>query len=81
MTSSQPQQNQIFRATMGEFTTATLVALFIVFLAAAAHAQTFTALHKFAGGQDGANPQAGLTMDGGGNLYGTSYYGGNQAGR
>src|SRR5271165_4444068 len=56
------------------------VALLMIFLATQLHAQTFTVLHNFAGGQDGANPQAGLTMDGGGNLYGTSYYGGNQNG-
>ncbi|HEX3432259.1 MAG TPA: choice-of-anchor tandem repeat GloVer-containing protein [Rhizomicrobium sp.] len=34
-------------------------------------------LHSFAGGPgDGANPEAGVTMDAAGNLYGTSYDGG-----
>lgn len=35
-----------------------------------AQAQTFTVLHEFTGGSDGANPTVGLTMDRGGNLYG-----------
>jgi uncharacterized repeat protein (TIGR03803 family) len=35
-------------------------------------AQTYTVIHNFTGGQDGADPQTGLTMDGAGNLYGTS---------
>jgi uncharacterized repeat protein (TIGR03803 family) len=40
------------------------------------HAQTFTVLHNFKGGSDGANPEAGLVMDAKGNLYGTTYAGG-----
>lgn len=43
----------------------------------AAWAQTFTVLHTFTGGADGANPQDGLTMDGAGNLYGVAEFGGN----
>jgi uncharacterized repeat protein (TIGR03803 family) len=39
-------------------------------------AQTFSVLHKFRGGTDGAQPQAGLTRDAAGNLYGTTPYGG-----
>ncbi len=35
-------------------------------------AQTFTVLHSFTGGTDGAKPYAGLVMDQGGNLYGTA---------
>jgi hypothetical protein len=37
-----------------------------------AQAQTFTVLHTFTGGLDGANPHNGLTMDHAGNLYGTT---------
>lgn len=35
-------------------------------------AQTFQVIHNFTGGQDGAKPMAGLTMDNNGNLYGTT---------
>jgi uncharacterized repeat protein (TIGR03803 family) len=42
----------------------------------AAQAQTFTVLHNFTGKEDGATPKAGVTMDGAGNLYGTTYTGG-----
>jgi uncharacterized repeat protein (TIGR03803 family) len=37
---------------------------------------TETVLYSFAGGKDGAYPQAGLIMDGSGNFYGTTYSGG-----
>jgi uncharacterized repeat protein (TIGR03803 family) len=46
----------------------------------AAQAQTFSVIHNFSGGQDGATPMAGLTMDRAGNLYGTANYGGNAGG-
>jgi uncharacterized repeat protein (TIGR03803 family) len=35
-------------------------------------AQTFSVLHSFNGGSDGADPVAGLTIDAAGNLYGTA---------
>jgi len=41
-----------------------------------AQAQTFTVLHSFTGGADGALPSAGLTQDLAGNLYGTTTLGG-----
>src|SRR5208282_990992 len=40
-----------------------------------ARAQTLTVLHSF-GGSDGSQPYAGVTIDAGGNLYGTTEYGG-----
>jgi uncharacterized repeat protein (TIGR03803 family) len=54
-----------------------LVAFMLVgALALSARAQTFTVLHTFTGAQDGQTPYAGLTLDQGGNLYGTTsqYY-------
>jgi len=44
-----------------------------------AQAQTFQVLHNFTGGQDGAAPLDGLTIDRNGNLYGTASAGGHQA--
>ena len=35
----------------------------------------YTVIHNFTGGIDGAAPSAGLTMDGAGNLYGTTFVG------
>ncbi len=53
---------------------------FAAFAAAILHAQTYTVIHNFSGGQDGAMPMAGLTMDRAGNLYGTANFGGNTGG-
>jgi len=39
-------------------------------------AQTYHVIYSFTGGQDGASPCAGLTIDKTGNLYGTAEYGG-----
>jgi uncharacterized repeat protein (TIGR03803 family) len=39
-------------------------------------AQTYTVLHHFTGASDGANPLAGVTVDSGGSLYGTTMAGG-----
>lgn len=35
----------------------------------------FRVIHKFTGGRDGRTPEAGVTVDGEGNLYGTSLHG------
>ncbi len=59
---------------------ASMLVLFFAFsLVTAAWAQTFTVLHEFTGGQDGENPQSGLTLDRAGNLYGTTVFGANQS--
>ncbi len=55
-----------------------LVVAIGVFLMPIAQAQTFNVIHNFTGGQDGANPSAGLTIDRAGNLYGTTANGGVQ---
>lgn len=41
-----------------------------------AQAQTFTVLHDFTRGKDGASPEVGLSIDGAGNLFGTANSGG-----
>jgi uncharacterized repeat protein (TIGR03803 family) len=37
---------------------------------------SFTTLHNFSGGKDGAQPLTSMILDAGGNLYGTTYLGG-----
>ena len=61
-------------ATVAVFGALLLVLTYVA--APAAQAQTYTVLHNFTGHGDGATPYAALTMDGGGNLYGTAPYGG-----
>ncbi len=65
-------------------TAAAAVALAIVFAltivaTTTARAQTFQVIHSFQW-TDGANPQAGLTIDAAGNLYGTTFAGGSGRG-
>ena len=52
--------------------------LVLSFTVAPAQAQSFSVIHTFSGGPDGAVPEAGLTIDGAGNLYGTTEFGGSQ---
>lgn len=52
-----------------------LAALLIVSSISIAHAQTFTVLHSFTGGGDGASP-SGMAIDSAGNFYGAARYGG-----
>jgi uncharacterized repeat protein (TIGR03803 family) len=48
----------------------------VIVASSAARAQTFSVVHSFTGGSDGAGPLAGLVIDRSGNLYGTSSSGG-----
>jgi len=60
---------------MRHFITSVVISTLIAFTAVStqsAWSQTFTILHTFTGGQDGAYPEAGLTTDKAGNLYGTA---------
>lgn len=45
-----------------------------------AQAQTLHVIHNFTGGIDGGRPWAGVTLDGHGHLYGTTFVGGSNAG-
>ena len=57
----------------------TSLALFFS-LTSVAWGQTYANLHSFSGGRDGGHPLTGLTMDGAGNLYGTTSSGGYMGG-
>jgi uncharacterized repeat protein (TIGR03803 family) len=77
MTNPPEHSTFILRNTMPR--TACVVALFCLLTTVAmpaAEAQTFQVLHTFSAGADGADPIAGLTIDGSGNLYGTAESGG-----
>ena len=52
------------------------VLLFMTLTAQPVQAQTYKVIHNFTGGQDGATPFVGLTMDAVGNIYRTAYAGG-----
>jgi uncharacterized repeat protein (TIGR03803 family) len=54
-----------------------LTIIFMVTVASttSAHAQSLQVLYSFTGGNDGAQPYAGLTMGGDGSLYGTTHSG------
>jgi uncharacterized repeat protein (TIGR03803 family) len=56
-----------------------VVAVSAVIATQPAGAQTYHVLHTFKGKRDGAQPQAGLTWDAAGNLYGTTTSGGDTA--
>ncbi len=55
---------------------AVAIATLLIVIATQAHAQTLSIVHTFTGGGDGGVPYAGLTVDQGGNFYGTTSAGG-----
>ena len=77
MARSEQGPNKIGR--IGLWTTVVTLAVSVWLIAAAtdAQAQTFSVIHSFTGGGDGSNPTIGVTLDGGGNLYGGTSLGGN----
>jgi len=74
-----PEQRQLAAIRLG-LVPALLAATFflLAFAPQPANAQSFQVLYNFTGGQDGAGPVDGLTIDRGGNLYGTASAGGIQ---
>ena len=52
------------------FATLLIATMLVLAPAATLHSQTFSILHNFSGGADGANPIEGVTLQGSGNLYG-----------
>jgi len=67
--------NPSFWPASAALATAIVFALMMV-ATQSAHAQTFTVLHSFTGGGDGARPFSTPTLDPAGNLYGTTTWGG-----
>lgn len=78
MTRSPKPWNNALGQSRRERPTLALVLLFAMTLALArsAQAQTFSVLYQFTGGTDGRSPHAGLLQDSAGNLYGTTFLGG-----
>ncbi len=76
MTRRRPRTDSIFAINLPPGTIAfVLAAIFaaVIVSAPAIQAQTITALHSFGGASDGgATPDASVTLDGAGNLYGTT---------
>ncbi|MGA7461292.1 MAG: choice-of-anchor tandem repeat GloVer-containing protein [Candidatus Korobacteraceae bacterium] len=57
-----------------------IVLALMLFTAQAAHGQSFSVLHSFTNGSDGANPRDGVTVGAAGILYGTAEVGGTHGG-
>ena len=67
-------RHKLFWLSIAKHNTGLLLSIFA--LAAVTQAQTYSVIHNFTGGQDGAAPRAGVTLDQAGNLYGTAASGG-----
>ncbi len=67
------QQDDFFRAISAVMA---MLCVTVTMAGLPARAQTFTVLHTFTGAADGRYPQTALTLDRGGNLYGTTNRGG-----
>jgi len=79
MTSTRQNRDRFFGISLRAEKTALSLAVTLaltVFATGAAQAQTYNVLYTFSGRADGADPEAGLTMDRAGNLYGTTSLGG-----
>ena len=72
MTSSDVRHRDISRMDLCVARVALAGAMLFILAAIPSHAQTFSVLHYFSGGSDGANPVAGVTVAGPGLLYGTT---------
>jgi len=59
---------------------AVIVFLSVIVVPGSARAQTFTVLYTFTSTADGEQPDASLSQDAAGNLYGTTQYGGTKGG-
>ncbi|HEY6766355.1 MAG TPA: choice-of-anchor tandem repeat GloVer-containing protein [Candidatus Sulfotelmatobacter sp.] len=66
--------------TLGSFGAVLAVAAITFILAVRAQAQTESVIYSFSGGSDGANPSGSLVADARGNLYGTTFSGGDLSG-
>jgi len=75
-----PVKQQQTATSLSDITLRAALVVFAVFVNLAtvstAHAQTLSILHAFTNGRDGAGSTAGLTIDRGGNFYGTTSVGG-----
>ena len=78
MTSSPQHRNSILGISRPLWPTLALAVVLVLTVAAipSAQAQTFTVLYQFTGGADGRSPHAGLLQDLAGNLYSTTFSGG-----
>lgn len=75
MPSKQQFQHSLLRIILHVAAALAIVFVWTVVATQSAQAQTFTVLHNFTGGVDGAKPSSGLTLDAVGNLYGTTFSG------